>query len=460
MNNALINTLIQAFNELDIECFDDNEVRKNHGQDQSPYVHISLPDLVVFPVDSKQVSDIVRIANRFELPVIPFGEGTSVEGHVLAIKGGITINMSKMNQIIEVCPSSFTATVQPGVTRNQLDKALEELGVSFPIGPGVNASIGGMCATGASGTNAVKYGTMKENVLALEVVTSEGLIAKTGSKAKKTSAGYDLTHLIVGSEGTLGIITEITIKLYPIPEIISAAICSFQNIQAAILSVIKIIQESVPIAKVELIDGHTMSLVNKYSNLSLSECPKLLMEFHGSQSYIEEQVDKVSAIVSEYGGSEFTWATDANERNKLWQARHNAYYAAIASKKNARSVSTDTCVPIDRLAECLLASIEEVNSSGIPYFLVGHVGDGNFHFGYLIDPENEEEKLIAEELNNNLAMRAIDFEGTCTGEHGVGMHKINFLNKELGDVSVDLMKKIKLALDPKNILNPGKVIHV
>ncbi|KID34522.1 MULTISPECIES: FAD-binding oxidoreductase [Pseudoalteromonas] len=454
--NAL--TVFEALKNLGVDCSMDEDQCVKHGQDQSPISTVISPDIVVYPKHTQHVMDIVSIANQMKMPIVPFGAGTSVEGHVLPIHGGIAMNMTHMNQILEISPESLTAKVQPGVTRKQLDQALAAYNLCFPIGPGVNATLGGMCSTGASGTNAVKYGTMKENVLGLEVITSEGKLAKTGTKARKTSAGYDLTRLMIGSEGTLGVFTEITLKLYPVPEQISVAICSFESISDAVNSVISIIQNSIPIARVELMDGHTVSLVNDYSQLELSEIPKLILEFHGSSQYISEQVERVNSIVSQFGGSEFNWATEKEERNKLWQARHDTYYAAIASKENARSISTDTCVPIDKLADCLLESINEVNDSGLPYFLVGHVGDGNFHFGYLIDPDIEAERQTAEALNSRLIERAIKFEGTCTGEHGVGMRKMHYLEQELGSESISLMQKIKQALDPNNILNPGKVV--
>jgi D-lactate dehydrogenase (cytochrome) len=317
-----------------------------------------------------------------------------------------------------------------------------------------------MCATRASGTNAVRYGTMRENVLALEVVTASGEVIRTGTRAKKSSAGYDLTRLMVGSEGTLGVITEVTVKLYPLPEAISAAICSFPSIEAAVRTTIEIIQLGVPIARVELIDANSVRMVNTHSKLSLREEPLLLMEFHGSPSSVKEQAELVQELASGHGGNAFEWASTPEERTRLWTARHNAYFAALQSRAGCRVISTDTCVPISRLADCLLDSVAEADASGIPYFLVGHVGDGTFHFGYLIDPTQPKEREVAEELNNKLVARALRLEGTCTGEHGVGLHKMDFLVTETGDGAVEMMRTIKRALDPKNIMNPGKIFTI
>ncbi|MGH8829775.1 MAG: FAD-binding oxidoreductase, partial [Polaromonas sp.] len=341
--------------------------------------------------------------------------------------------------------------------RKQLNEEVKSTGLFFPIDPGADATIGGMSATRASGTNAVRYGTMRENVLALEVVTASGDIIRTGTRAKKSSAGYDLTRLMVGSEGTLGVITEVTVKLYPLPEAISAAICSFPNIEAAVRTTIEVIQLGVPIARVELIDHNTVRMVNAHSKLGLREEPMLLMEFHGSPNSVKEQAELVQEIASGHGGKAFEWASTPEERTRLWTARHNAYFAAIQSKPGCRAISTDTCVPISRLADCLLESVAEVDASGLPYFLVGHVGDGNFHFGYLIDPTKPEEREVAEALNHKLVARALALEGTCTGEHGVGLHKMDFLVTETGAGAVDMMRTIKRALDPKNIMNPGKI---
>ena len=431
-------------------------VREQHGRDESSFV-APPPAAVVFAESTADVADAVKLASRFEVPVIPFGVGTSLEGHLLAVQGGISIDLTRMNKVLSVNPEDLTVTVQPGVTRKQLNEEIKNTGLFFPIDPGADATIGGMSATRASGTNAVRYGTMRENVLSLEVVTADGEVIRTGTRAKKSSAGYDLTRLFIGSEGTLGVITEITVRLYPLPEAISAAVCSFPSIEAAVRTTIQIIQLGVPIARVELIDVNTVRMVNIHSKLSLREEPMLLMEFHGSPAGVKEQAELVQEIASEHGGKAFEWATTPEERTRLWTARHNAYFAAIQSKPGCRAISTDTCVPISRLADCLLDSVKEADESGLPYFLVGHVGDGNFHFGYLLDPDRPEEREIAEKLNHQLVMRALSLEGTCTGEHGVGLHKMEFLVTETGAGAVDMMRTIKRALDPKNIMNPGKI---
>ena len=434
-------------------------VREQHGRDESSFV-APPPAAVVFAESTQDVADAVKLASRFEVPVIPFGVGTSLEGHLLAVQGGISIDLGRMNKVLSVNADDLTVTVQPGVTRKQLNDEIKNTGLFFPIDPGADATIGGMSATRASGTNAVRYGTMRENVLSLEVVTAGGDVIRTGTRAKKSSAGYDLTRLFIGSEGTLGVITEITVRLYPLPEAISAAICSFPSIEAAVRTTIQVIQLGVPIARVELIDVNTVRMVNAHSKLGLREEPMLLMEFHGSPAGVKEQAELVQEIASEHGGNAFQWATTPEERTRLWTARHNAYFAAIQSRPGCRAISTDTCVPISRLADCLLDSVKEADESGLPYFLVGHVGDGNFHFGYLLDPNKPQERELAEKLNHQLVMRALSLEGTCTGEHGVGLHKMEFLVTETGAGAVDMMRTIKRALDPKNIMNPGKIFSI
>ncbi len=434
-------------------------VREQHGRDESSFV-APPPAAVVFAESTKDVADAVRLASQYEVPVIPFGVGSSLEGHLLAVQGGISIDLMRMNRVLSVNADDLTVTVQPGVTRKQLNEEIKNTGLFFPIDPGADATIGGMSATRASGTNAVRYGTMRDNVLSLEVVTADGEVIRTGTRAKKSSAGYDLTRLFVGSEGTLGVITEITVRLYPLPEAISAAICSFPSIEAAVRTTIQIIQLGVPIARVELIDVNTVRMVNVHSKLTLREEPLLLMEFHGSAAGVKEQAQTVQDIAREHGGNDFEWATTPEERTRLWAARHNAYFAAIQSRPGCRAISTDTCVPISRLADCLLDSVKEADASGLPYFLVGHVGDGNFHFGYLLDPQQPHERELAEKLNHQLVMRAIDMEGTCTGEHGVGLHKMEFLVTETGAGAVQMMRTIKRALDPKNIMNPGKIFSI
>ncbi len=431
-------------------------VREQHGRDESSF-EVPPPDAVVFAESTADVARAVQIAAEHRVPVIAFGVGSSLEGHLLAVQGGISIDVSRMNQILSVNADDLTVTVQPGVTRKQLNDEIKSTGLFFPIDPGADASIGGMAATRASGTNAVRYGTMRENVLALEVVTASGEVIRTGTRARKSAAGYDLTRLLVGSEGTLGVITELTVKLYPLPEAILAAICSFPSIEAAVRSTIQIIQMGIPIARVELIDAHTVRMVNQYAKLGLREEPLLLMEFHGSPASVKEQAELVQEIATEHDGNAFEWATTPEERTRLWTARHNAYFAAIQSKPGCRAISTDTCVPISRLADCLLDSIAEADATDLPYFLVGHVGDGNFHFGYLIDPAKPQERVVAEKLNHQLVSRALALGGTCTGEHGVGLHKMDFLVTETGAGAIAMMRAIKHALDPHNIMNPGKI---
>jgi D-lactate dehydrogenase (cytochrome) len=441
------------------QCSTAMAVREQHGRDESSF-EAPPPAAVVFAESTQDIADAVKLASQYDTPVIPFGVGSSLEGHLLAVQGGISIDVSRMNKVLSIDAEDLTVTVQPGVTRKQLNEEIKSTGLFFPIDPGADATLGGMSATRASGTNAVRYGTMRENVLALEVVTASGEVIRTGTRAKKSSAGYDLTRLFVGSEGTLGVITEVTLRLYPLPEAVSAAICSFPSIEAAVRTVIQTIQLGVPIARVELIDHNTVRMVNAHSKLGLREEPMLLMEFHGSPAGVKEQAEIVQEIAAEHGGKAFEWATTPEERTRLWTARHNAYFAAIQSRPGCRAISTDTCVPISRLADCLLDSVKEADDSGLPYFLVGHVGDGNFHFGYLLDPHDSKEREIAERLNHSLVARALSLGGTCTGEHGVGLHKMDFLVTEAGAGAIDVMRSIKRALDPKNIMNPGKIFSL
>jgi D-lactate dehydrogenase (cytochrome) len=438
-------------------CSTAQVIREQHGRDESAFTTVPPPAAVVFAESTNDVADAVKLCAQYQVPVIPFGVGSSLEGHLLAVEGGISIDVSRMNKILSVNPEDLTVTVQAGVCRIALNNEIKSTGLFFPIDPGADATIGGMSATRASGTNAVRYGTMRENVLALEVVTPSGEIVRTGTRAKKSSAGYDLTRLMVGSEGTLGIMTEISLRLYPIPETIRAAICSFPSISDAVNTVISMIQLGVPIARVELIDGNTVRMVNAHSKTTLREEPTLMMEFHGSPASVQEQIETVQDLAQDNGGQHFEWASTPEERSKLWTARHNAYFAAIQSKPGCRAISTDTCVPISRLADALLESVDEANASGLPYFLVGHVGDGNFHFGYLIDPDSAEERAKAEQLNHSLVHRTLKLGGTCSGEHGIGLHKQDFLRAESGEGAIDVMRMIKHALDPHNIMNPGKI---
>ncbi|OYU46050.1 MAG: 2-hydroxy-acid oxidase [Burkholderiales bacterium PBB4] len=453
---ALLLALHEAFGD---QCTTAQVVREQHGRDESAF-DIPPPAAVVFAHSTEDVATALQLASQYRVPVIPFGVGSSLEGHLLAVQGGISLDVSRMNQVLAIHAEDLTVTVQPGVTRKQLNEAVKSTGLFFPIDPGADATIGGMSATRASGTNAVRYGTMRENVLALEVVTASGEVIRTGTRAKKSSAGYDLTRLLVGSEGTLGVMTEITVKLYPLPEAVMAATCSFSSLADAVNTTIQIIQLGVPIARCELLDANTVRMVNAHSKLSLREGAMLLMEFHGSPSSVKEQVQTVQEIAAEHAGQTFEWAETPEERTRLWTARHNAYFAGVQSRPGCKAITTDACVPISHLAEALLESVQEAQEAGIPYFLVGHVGDGNFHMGYLIDPDKPEERDTAERLNHTLVHRALALGGTCTGEHGVGLHKMDFLVAETGTGAVDVMRAIKRALDPHNILNPGKIFSL
>ena len=437
-------------------CSTAQAVREQHGRDESPF-DVPPPDAVVFAESADEVAAVVKLADQYAVPVIAFGTGSSLEGHLLAVQGGISIDVSRMNKIVRINDEDLTVTVQPGVTRNQLNNEIRHTGLFFPIDPGADASIGGMAATRASGTNAVRYGTMRENVLALQVVTASGEIIRTGTRAKKSSAGYDLTRLMVGSEGTLGIITEVTVKLYPLPESVSAAVCHFPSIAAAVATTIEIIQLGVPIARCELLDVNAVRAVNKHDKLTLRESPMLLMEFHGSAASVAEQARTVQDLARAQGGEDFEWATTPEERSRLWSARHRAYFAGVQMKPGCRTVSTDTCVPISRLADCITQAVREADEAGMAYYVVGHVGDGNFHIAYLIDPNSPNERATAERLNDQLVHHALQLEGTCSGEHGIGLHKQGFLVDEAGVATVDMMRVIKRALDPKNIMNPGKI---
>ncbi|MBM3336740.1 MAG: FAD-binding protein [Betaproteobacteria bacterium] len=433
-------------------------MREHHGRDESSYDPM-LPDAVVFAHTSDEVASAVRLCNQYRFPVIAYGTGTSLEGHILALQGGLSVDLSQMNQVVAVNPEDLTVTVQAGVTRKQLNTEIKDTGLFFPIDPGADASIGGMAATRASGTNAVRYGTMRENVLSLTVVTAEGKIIRTGTRAKKSSAGYDLTRLFVGSEGTLGIITEVTLKIYPQPEAISAAVCSFNDIASAVNTVIQTIQMGVPVARVEFVDENGVRAFNKHDKLTLPEKPLLLFEFHGSEHGVKEQAELVQQIADEHQAIGFEWATRPEDRSRLWQARHNAYFALLQMRPGCRAISTDCCVPISRLAECLLETKADCERENIIHGIVGHVGDGNFHVQMLVDPNDPEDIARAEGVNERMVHRAIAMDGTCTGEHGIGLHKMDFLIHETGEDAVDMMRSIKHALDPNNIFNPGKIIR-
>jgi D-lactate dehydrogenase (cytochrome) len=431
-------------------------VREQHGRDESTYP-MTPPEVVVFCESTQEVAAVVAQASVHGVPVIPFGVGSSLEGHLLAVQGGVSIDVARMNRLLRVNAEDLTVSVQAGVTREQLNREIRHTGLFFPIDPGADATLGGMAATRASGTNAVRYGTMRENVLGLTVVTASGGVIHTGTRARKSSAGYDLTRLFVGSEGTLGVMTEITLKLYPLPEAVSAAICNFPTIDAAVRTTIEIIQLGVPIARCELLDVNAVRWVNKQSKLGLRESPMLLMEFHGSETGVKEQAESVQAIASEMGGEDFEWATTPEERTRLWTARHKAYFAGMSANPGCRTVTTDTCVPISRLSEIIEISVTEADASGLPYYIVGHVGDGNFHLAYLVKEGDAADRAVAETLSLKMVQRAIAMEGTCTGEHGIGLHKMSFLVDEAGVGAIELMRGIKRALDPKNIMNPGKI---
>jgi D-lactate dehydrogenase (cytochrome) len=431
-------------------------VREHHGKDESYYPY-ALPDAVVFPHSTEEVRDVVLLCRRYHTPIIPFGVGTSVEGHVLATRGGVCVDMSQMNKVLAVHVEDLDVTVQAGVTRKQLNEDIRHTGLFFPIDPGADASLGGMAATRASGTNAVRYGTMRENVLGLTIVTADGRIVKTARRARKSAAGYDLTRLFVGSEGTLGIIAEVTVRLYALPEAMSAAVCSFKDIGSAVTTVIQTLQTGIPIARSEALCATTMKAINAYNKTNYKEQPTLFLEFHGTERGVVEQAELVQAIASENGGEGFEWATKPEDRNRLWSARHQAYFASLQLRPGTRAVSTDVCVPISRLTECMVETANDIERASMPIPMFGHVGDGNFHCVILVRPDNAHDLEEAKAFNERVVDRALAMEGTCTGEHGIGLGKIASLRKELGD-AVDLMTALKHAFDPDNLLNPGKVL--
>jgi D-lactate dehydrogenase (cytochrome) len=434
-------------------------VREHHGKDES-YFPYALPDAVVFPKSTDEVRDVVDVCRRHRVPMIPYGVGTSLEGHVLAVQGGVTLDLSQMNQVLAIHEEDLDAVVQAGVTRKQLNEHIKHTGLFFPIDPGADATLGGMSATRASGTNAVRYGTMRENVLSLKVVLPDGRIVQTSRRAKKSAAGYDLTRLFVGSEGTLGIITEVTVKLYPVQQAMSAAVCAFPTIDGATKTVIQTLQMGIPVARSELLCGTTMAALNRHNKLSYRESPTLFLEFHGTEAAVVEQAQLVQEIAKENGGLDFQWATRPEDRSKIWEARHHAYFACLQLKPGARAVSTDVCVPISRLAECVHATTEEIARASMPIPLFGHVGDGNFHLVILVDPNSASDMEEAKALNARLVQRALAMEGTCTGEHGVGLGKQASLRAELGEDMIGLMRDIKKLFDPDNLMNPGKVVSL
>ena len=431
--------------------------RQQHGHTLT-WVENQPPDVVVYPQTTAEVSDIVRLCAARGMPVIPSGTGTSLEGHVNAPYGGVSIDTSRMKRIVAVNAEDLDCVIEPGVTRKELNEHLRDLGLFFPIDPGADASLGGMVATRASGTNAVRYGTMKDNVLALTVVLPNGDVIRTARRARKSSAGYDLTRLFIGSEGTLGIVTEITLKLHGIPEAISAGVCPFPSIRAACEAVIVTIQSGIPVARIELLDEMQVRASNLYSKLSLPERPMLFLEFHGTDAGAKEQAERFGEIAAEYGGGPFEWATNAEDRTRLWQARHDAYWSAFMLRPGAKVTATDVCVPISRLAECVEETRRDLDASGIVAAIVGHVGDGNFHVALLVDTANAQEVTNVEAFIGRLVERALAMEGTCTGEHGVGQRKMKYLEAEHGPEALDLMRVLKRAIDPHNIMNPGKVV--
>ena len=433
-------------------------VRHQHGNDES-FHESHAPDAVLFATNKDDVVKAVNICRQHKTPIIGYGAGTSLEGHVAALQGGLCIDVNNMNQVLAVHNEDLQVVVEPGVRRVQLNEYLRDTGLFFPIDPGADASIGGMVSTRASGTNAVRYGTMRDNVLSLEVVLANGETIKTAQRAKKSAAGYDLTSLFIGSEGTLGIITEVTLKLYGIPEIIASAVCTFPSVDDAVNTTITTIQSGIPIARIELMDEKSIEAVNAYSKLDLEVAPTLFMEFHGPLESVKNQSETVGEISKDFGGSNFQWTTNTEERNKLWQARHDAAYACKALRKNCEFMATDVCVPISRLAECIVETQQDIQESGLLAPILGHVGDGNFHLALVIDPTDPDEVQRAQDLHKRMIDRALTMEGTCTGEHGIGYGKIEYLETELGPAT-STMRAIKQALDPDNLMNPGKIVRL
>ena len=434
-------------------------VREQHGH-TTTWIATQPPDAVVFPQTTEDVRDIVRLCAQHRVPVIGFGTGTSLEGQVNAPRGGVCLDFRDMNRVLKVHAEDLDCVIEPGITRKQLNESLRDQGVFFPIDPGADASLGGMAATRASGTNAVRYGTMKDNVLALKVVLANGEVMSTARRAKKTSAGYDLTRLMVGSEGTLGVITELTLRLSGIPEAISSGVCPFPSVEAACNAAILAIQSGIPVARIELLDALQVKACNAYSNLTLPETPMLFLEFHGTAASVAEQSERFSEIARELGGGPFDWATRVEQRTRLWQARHDAYWAARRLRPGTQALSSDVCVPISRLAECVVATQEDAAASQFIAPIVGHVGDGNFHLLLLIDLDDGEEIKRAEALLERLVERALAMDGTCTGEHGIGQGKMKYLKAEHGEPALDAMRAIKRALDPLDIMNPGKIFSL
>ncbi len=455
---AALSSAVDALRRLLSDRLSTGEaVRRHHGKDLSHHEE-ALPDAVAFAQSTEEVSEIVKICAAHRVPIIAYGTGTSLEGHINAIEGGVCIDLSGMNRVLTVNAEDLDVTVQAGVTRKQLNDDIRATGLFFPIDPGADASIGGMTATRASGTNAVRYGTMRENVLALTVVLPDGRIIKTARRARKSAAGYDLTRLFVGSEGTLGIITEITLRLYGIPEAMSAAVVGFETLEGAVNAVIATIQSGIPVARIELLNTTMMDGINRYSKTSIPVKPTLFLEFHGSTAGVQEQAESFAAIAQDFGGGDFDWATRSEDRSKLWQARHDAAYAAMALQPGSAMITTDVCVPISRLADCILETQADFEAEGFIAPIAGHVGDGNFHTVLLYDEHDPKAVEKAYALNDRMVMRALSMDGTCTGEHGVGLGKRDFLIAEHGD-AISVMRSVKHAIDPLGIMNPGKILR-
>ncbi|MGH2376001.1 MAG: FAD-binding oxidoreductase [bacterium] len=434
-------------------------VREHHSRGET-YLPPYPPDAVAFPETTEEVRAIVAACARHGAAIVPFGVGTSLEGHVAALEGGVCIDLSRMSRVLRVSAEDMDATVEAGVTHRQLNKHLRATGLFFSVDPGADATLGGMAATRASGTTAVRYGTMRENVLGLSVVLADGRVIKTGTRARKSSSGYDLTRLFVGSEGTLGVITEVTVRLHGLPEAVSAATCAFASIEGAVNTVITTIQLGIPVARIELLDDVQMDAVNRHSGLTLAVAPTLFLEFHGaSERIVSEQAEAVKEIAAQHGGRDFQWALHPDERARLWKARHDAYFAALALRPGTVGLTTDVCVPISRLTECISETKKDLATSTLIAPLVGHAGDGNFHLVFLIDPDNPDELAEAKRLNERMVRRALAMGGTCTGEHGVGYGKMPFLEAEHGE-ALDVMRAIKRTLDPRNLMNPGKMVKV
>ena len=433
-------------------------VREHHGRDESPFPP-APPDAVIFPLSTDEVAAAVKLCAAHATPIIAFGAGSSLEGHVLATSGGICIDLTKMDRLIALNVDDLDVIVDAGLTRKMLNNLIRDSGLFFPLDPGADATIGGMAATRASGTNAVRYGTMRENVLALTAVMADGSVVKTGTRARKSAAGYDLTRLLVGSEGTLGIITEVTLRLHPVPDAMSAAVCAFPSVRSAVEAVIRTIQLGVPVARSEFLNRSAVAAIRAYSKIELRDAPMLFFEFHGTQASVREQAETVEAIAADLGGMGFEWSATPEAGARLWQARHDAYFAVLALRTGGRVLSTDACVPISRLADCIDATEADLADSRLPSILLGHVGDGNFHVGINLDPDSPTDLHEAEAINHRLVERAIAMGGTCTGEHGIGIGKLDYLEAEHA-TGVPVMRLIKRALDPQNLLNPGKVIRI